>query len=555
MQSINLTQASIPLLLDIRNIREDQILVWNDGLQQQIVDGKPISLNKHLNFSEALYLPSLLERVIADARRDNNEYGFAQLRLVACFLSWTNLKEKPAERFVSPLVLLPVRLTKHKAVRDTFWLEPLASEAEINPVVRHLFRQLYDIELPETVDLADGSLGALVDYLAAKVQASEPAVSVDRIERPRIDLIHEKAQRRLDHYRRSARVSGRGVRSFLNLDYSYDPANYHPLGVKLFSARVRTPTSRLRTVIEDRPRPRTFAAPDPAVDSTPKDAPAPAGNVIEKERSFYHVRDATEQNPYLWNVDFCSVTLANLRYRRMSLVRDYEAIFQQELTNPAFDATFSLTPRPAAQEIPLAPELDERYDVVPCDPTQAVAIAEARNGTNYIIQGPPGTGKSQTITNLIADFVARGKRVLFVCEKRAAIDVVYARLRQCGLAQLCCFIHDSQADKREFIADLKQTYEEFTGEAKPPSKESDRKDLLRRIHRDLKPLERFDATMECTPPLAGLSARRFLDRCVQLHDSRPEIAAEDAGMVCPRTLSSGSWPRVACKSRTRAART
>ena len=70
---------------------------------------------------------------------------------------------------------------------------------------------------------------------------------------------------------------------------------------------------------------------------------------------------------------------------------------------------------------------------MPCDPTQASAIDEARAGTSYIIQGPPGTGKSQTITNLIADYVVRGKRVLFVCEKRAAIDVVYARLRQQGL--------------------------------------------------------------------------------------------------------------------------
>ena len=53
----------------------------------------------------------------------------------------------------------------------------------------------------------------------------------------------------------------------------------------------------------------------------------------------------------------------------------------------------------------------------------------------------------------------RGKRILFVCEKRAAIDVVFARLRQRGLHPLCCLIHDSQADKKEFVLDLKATYE------------------------------------------------------------------------------------------------
>src|ERR1700704_6383040 len=89
----------------------------------------------------------------------------------------------------------------------------------------------------------------------------------------------------------------------------------------------------------------------------------------------------------------------------------------------------------------------------------------AREGGSYIIQGPPGTGKSQTITNLIADYVARGKRVLFVCEKRAAIDVVFHRLRQQGLDELCCLIHDSQTDKKAFIQNLKQTYETFLSQA------------------------------------------------------------------------------------------
>ena len=51
--------------------------------------------------------------------------GFAQLRLVVCFLRWANLKEKPPERFDSPLVLLPVRLTKTKGVRDVYTLEPV----------------------------------------------------------------------------------------------------------------------------------------------------------------------------------------------------------------------------------------------------------------------------------------------------------------------------------------------------------------------------------------------------------------------------------------------
>ncbi len=50
------------------------------------------------------------------------------------------------------------------------------------------------------------------------------------------------------------------------------------------------------------------------------------------------------------------------------------------------------------------------------DSSQHSAIIDVLAGKNLVINGPPGTGKSQTITNLIADYIARGKRVLFVCE-------------------------------------------------------------------------------------------------------------------------------------------
>jgi len=251
MGTVNLTQSSIPLLLDIRNIREDQILVWNDGLQQKLVDGKPISLNRFLNFAEALYLPSLLERIIADARRDQHEYGMAQLRLVICFLSWANLKEKPAECFISPLLLLPVKLTKTKGIKDTFSPRgPLQRSRDQSRPAAPIPAAFTTSTSPETLDLAQGGIEPLLEYLTAQIQASEPSVTVSRIDRPRIDLIHEKAKRRLDLYRRNARVAGRGIRSFLNIDYSYDPANYHPLGIKLFAAKVRTPTSHLREILE-----------------------------------------------------------------------------------------------------------------------------------------------------------------------------------------------------------------------------------------------------------------------------------------------------------------
>ena len=65
-----------------------------------------------------------------------------------------------------------------------------------------------------------------------------------------------------------------------------------------------------------------------------------------------------------------------------------------------------------------------------------------------MVQGPPGTGKSQTIANIIAAAVKDGKRILFVAEKRAALDVVYARLDRCGLGPLCLELHSNKVSRK-----------------------------------------------------------------------------------------------------------
>ena len=512
MHSVNLTQSSIPLSFDVKNVRPEQILVWNQSAQREFISGRAVSLNKFLNFTEAIYLPGVLDRIIAEARRDEAEYGFAQLRLVVCYLHWANLKERPIEQFDSPLALLPVKLSKKKGIRDTYWLQVLETEAEINPVVRHQFKQLYDIDLPDRIDLAKTDLDEFYTYLARKIEAGDVSVTLKKIDRPRVSLIHERAKRRLDQYRRRARLAGRGVRKFQDLDYSYDPANYHPLGIKLYSAKVRTPSTTLRSIIEERPRPRSFMV-----------APAREAEAV-KERSFYSLHEGGEENPYTWTFDLCSVTLANFKYRKMSLVRDYETLLGEQPANDAFESVFSLTPRPIQRALSEPPPLDDRHDVVPCDPTQAAAIEEARSGKSYIIQGPPGTGKSQTITNLIADFAAHGKRVLFVCEKRAAIDVVFARLRQVGMNDLCCLIHDTQADKREFIQDLKQAYEGFLSEQNGSSRQVRRRTVLKKMLAEIEPLSAFDAAMSEQFDSGGMPVRQLLDHCIRLRDHRPELS-------------------------------
>lgn len=82
---------------------------------------------------------------------------------------------------------------------------------------------------------------------------------------------------------------------------------------------------------------------------------------------------------------------------------------------------------------------------VPADASQLRAVADAVGGRTFVLEGPPGTGKSQTITNLLAHAMSAGRRVLFVAEKRAALDVVKKRLESVGLGELSLDIHDKSA--------------------------------------------------------------------------------------------------------------
>ncbi|SDQ22411.1 DUF3320 domain-containing protein [Leucobacter chromiiresistens] len=82
---------------------------------------------------------------------------------------------------------------------------------------------------------------------------------------------------------------------------------------------------------------------------------------------------------------------------------------------------------------------------VPADSSQAEAVVDAAAGRTFVLEGPPGTGKSQTITNLLAHSIAQGKKVLFVAEKRAALDVVKQRLDVVGLSKLSLDLHDKGA--------------------------------------------------------------------------------------------------------------
>lgn len=118
-----------------------------------------------------------------------------------------------------------------------------------------------------------------------------------------------------------------------------------------------------------------------------------------------------------------------------------------------------------SREFPRPDELDRTIDPsglftpLPADSSQLAAVVASANGFNFVLDGPPGTGKSQTIANMIAHNLALGRRVLFVAEKMAALEVVHRRLQEKGLGEFCLEIHSNKTSKMEVLKQLERAWD------------------------------------------------------------------------------------------------
>ncbi len=126
-------------------------------------------------------------------------------------------------------------------------------------------------------------------------------------------------------------------------------------------------------------------------------------------------------------------------------------LVEQDGVLPGADA-----PLPDPAELDATRAVADTFCAKDADSSQLAAVFAAQDGHSFVLEGPPGTGKSQTITNLVAQMLAQGKRVLFVSEKMAALSVVYKRLSQIGLAPFCLELHSNKANKRRVLEQLSE---------------------------------------------------------------------------------------------------
>lgn len=458
---VNLTAGSVPVLPFDSGKLPEGLITWNAAMSKLVTGMKDLQLNKHLHFADHPYLQTQLNNIRKKAENDEKEYGFSQLQLVVAFLHWYNLKEDTEQRIQSPLLLLPVKLKRSKALKEEhFTLEILDNEAIVNPVLANSWKDLYGISLPETIPLDKTSITEFYEALKTRIEAAEQGVDLQHVHQPDAAQLQQAARYTIRQY----------VKKLRNKDAL--PAHLLDAGD---ASQPMLPVSR----------------------------------------------------PLQWELDSTNLVLGNFNYKKMSLVSDYNQVSTQGIEHPVFTGLFNNTPK-APAPVATDPSPREWYHVIAADPAQTNAILQGNSGQSYIIQGPPGTGKSQTITNLVADFVARGKSVLFVCEKRAALDVVYHRLQQNKLAELCCYIHDSQADKKEFVRELKTVYDDFLRTKMDLTHITLRRKIaLDHLQRQLQLLQAYHEEQRRVHEEAGIPTRHLVETLVRLQEDIPVISPQE----------------------------
>jgi hypothetical protein len=181
---------------------------------------------------------------------------------------------------------------------------------------------------------------------------------------------------------------------------------------------------------------------------------------IWRSRYFAAIQNAIRHQKNWEILDECTLGIFSFQKLAMwdDLGKNQDQIIEHELCRAvAGDQAVRLK---VPEGLPKARDLDAvahpamTYHILDSDSSQHEAIEAAKRGASLVLDGPPGTGKSQTIANIIAEFLAMGKSVLFVSEKSAALEVVKRRLDKRGLGDFCLECHSHKSNKKQVIDEL-----------------------------------------------------------------------------------------------------
>jgi very-short-patch-repair endonuclease len=158
------------------------------------------------------------------------------------------------------------------------------------------------------------------------------------------------------------------------------------------------------------------------------------------------------------------IALTNLSFTKFLMWKDLgdraDALRQSEVARLLMDGPADMASSGGGASVTEPPESDAESSVadlvcpLEADSSQLRAVAAAASGKSFVLIGPPGTGKSQTIANIIANTLAQGRSVLFVAEKRAALEVVQRRLRDVKLDDFCLDLFSAKTSKTAVLEQM-----------------------------------------------------------------------------------------------------
>nr|MCR5350437.1 DUF4011 domain-containing protein [Acholeplasmatales bacterium] len=179
------------------------------------------------------------------------------------------------------------------------------------------------------------------------------------------------------------------------------------------------------------------------------------------------------ENKYDISLDSEHFLITNLTFSHYIMWLDIVKRKEELKRNKIIDSIICNTNKLNEPDLLFDSDKDELEDYnsfsapLPYDSTQLKAVMDSAQGRSFILDGPPGTGKSQTIVNMMVNAIRLGKSVLFVAEKKAALDVVYKRLENIKLDRFALELHSNKANKSEFFKKLGESMD--LGETAKPN--------------------------------------------------------------------------------------
>ena len=371
--------------------------LYKDELQQLVSeDIKHNRLNAYLSADEMASTQKFLYR---ESRTALEENGANSLYMVFGLMRWYENEKSVRPRY-APLLLMPVELVRRSG--NSYVVRRRDEEMTINTTLVEMLRQQYQIDLKGLQPLPEDESGVDVRAILATVRAQLAC-------QPRWDVVEEAML---------------GLFSFNKFVMWND---IHSNAEKMRRSPIIESLFQKHWVGEESPS---------GVQSD--------GVAVQESPSGVHGSKVQE-----------GVQSSN----NSTSALDPQGRFQSEAGKEPLNSSTSqpLNSSSDARHIDLHVAPHEFAIPVDVDSSQMEAVVESGEGRSFILYGPPGTGKSQTITNMIANALYHGRRVLFVAEKMAALEVVQKRLKKIGLDPFCLELHSNKVTKSHLLRQLQQT--------------------------------------------------------------------------------------------------